>query len=93
MSCNDVAVGAGAAAAAFAIIKDAPAAPSAGKAILRRLRFEARFACAMVNPFVGAGQSSILDHHTCPEDVGHIPSRTKISQNVRRHSNHKWFSF
>lgn len=56
VSCNDVAVGA-VAEAPFPIIKDAPAAPNAGKAILRRFRFEARFAFAMVEPFC-AGQSS-----------------------------------
>src|SRR5215475_10698044 len=54
LSCNDVAVGA-VAEAPFAIIKDAPAAPNAGKAILRRFRFEARFACAMVEPFCMRG--------------------------------------
>ena len=67
MSCNDVAVGA-VAEAPFPIIKDAPAAPNAGKAILRRFRFEARFAFAMVEPFC-AGQSSRihLSIVTCPE--------------------------
>jgi hypothetical protein len=75
VSCNDVAVGAAAAEAPFVIIKDAPTAPNAGKAMLRRFRFKARFACAMVEPFCRAGQSSILDRHTCPEAVGHIRSK------------------
>ena len=38
------------AAAPPAITKDTPAAPNAGKVILRCFRFEARFACAIVGP-------------------------------------------
>src|SRR5262249_19997937 len=49
VSCNDGTFAVGAVAEAPpAIIKDAPAAPNAGKAILRCFRFEARFACAIV---------------------------------------------
>jgi len=95
VSCNDVTVGAVAEEAPFAIIKDAPAAPNAGKTILRRFRFETRFACAMVEPFCRCGpiQPYQLSIVTMPRDeVGHMRSRKEISQNVRTHSNHKWFS-
>lgn len=48
-SCKDGTFVVGAVAAAPpAITKDTPAAPNAGKAILRRFRFETRFACAIV---------------------------------------------
>jgi len=50
VSCDDGRFAVGAVAEAPpAIIKDAPA-PNAGKAILRRFRFEARFVCAIVGP-------------------------------------------
>ena len=52
VSCNDTfAVGA-VAYAPPATAKDTPVAPNTGKAILRRFRFEARFACAMLSPFI-----------------------------------------
>ena len=56
VSCNDGTFAVGAVAETPpAIIKDAPAAPNAGKVILRRFRFEARFACAMLEPFYRCG--------------------------------------
>jgi hypothetical protein len=33
-----------------AIVKDTPAAPNTGKAVIRRFRFEACFACAIAEP-------------------------------------------
>src|SRR5262245_20168652 len=51
MSCSGpFAVGAAAADAALAIINDTPAAPSTGKAVVRRFRFEPCFARAIVKP-------------------------------------------
>ena len=49
VSCNDGTSAVAVADALLAITKDTPAAPNAGKAILR-FRFEARFACAIVDP-------------------------------------------
>ena len=57
-SCKDGTFVVGAVAAAPpAITKDTPAAPNAGKAILRRFRFETRFACAIVGPPMPANRS------------------------------------
>ena len=51
------AVGAVAADAPPASDKDIPATPNAGKAVRRRLRFEAFFACAIVGPPKAANKS------------------------------------
>src|SRR5262245_66010706 len=85
LSCNDVP---GAVAEApFAIIKDAPAAPNAGKAILRCFRFEARFACAMVEPFCRCGPIQpypSLDPHMPSDEVGHVPHAQKSLRTCER---------
>ena len=58
VSCNDGAFAVGVVAdAPPAITKEAPAAPNAGKVILRRVRFETRFACAIVGPPMPASRS------------------------------------
>ncbi len=91
MSCNDVSVGAVAEEAPFAIIKVAPAAPNAGKAILRRLRF----ACAMVEPFRRCGpiQPYQLSIVTCPEKKFGICVHAKKSlRTCERIQITNWFS-
>jgi len=86
VSCNNVAVGA-VAEAPFPIIKDAPAAPNAGKAILLRFRFEARFAFAMVEPFCRCGPIQpypSLDRHMPRDDVRHTFTHKKSLRTGKR---------
>ena len=44
-----------------AIAKDTPATPNTGKVVLRRFRFEACFACAIVEPSYACEQMSGMD--------------------------------